>query len=179
MRELDPEDLRARVGVRVEVDEADGPRDRSARPHVRLRDRMVAAEDYRKDVGGQHLPDRALDRRVRADRIRRDDGCVAEVDDTELGERIDPDLNAGPGLEARAPDSARAKASPRPVGDEVVRGSADDGDVHARKVGRILGPRDPGIRQQPRIVGLPEAAPASSRVEHAPMLCGTGRGRSA
>ena len=62
VRELDPEDLLARVRVRVEVDEANGTVAARAGTDVRLRDRMVAAEDDRKQPGVQHLTDGRLDR---------------------------------------------------------------------------------------------------------------------
>jgi hypothetical protein len=98
-----------------------------------------------------------------------------EVDDAESDKRVDPDLYAATGPEACAPDSPRAEAGPGSVGDEVVHRRADNGYVHALEVSRLFGPGHPGVGEQPRVVGLPEAAPASSRVEHGPMLRGTGR----
>jgi hypothetical protein len=173
VRELDTEDLRARVGVRVEMDEPNGTRDRGARPHVRLRDRVVAAEHHRQNVCCQHFPHCALDRGVGKGRVCRHDRRVAEVDDAELGQRVYPHLHAGAGLEACSPDSSRAEASPGPIGDELVHRRAENGDVHALEVRHLFCPGHPGVGGEPRVIGLPEAAPAPSRVEHAPMLRGT------
>jgi len=136
---------------------------------------MVAAEHYRQDARSHHLRDRALDGRVRERSICRNYGRVPEVDDLELGERIDPHLNVGTSSEAGAPDSPGAEPGSRPVGNEVVHGRADDSDVHPCEVRRLLGPGQPGVGEEPRVIGLPEAAPASTRVKHAPMLCGTER----
>ena len=161
-------------GVRVEVDESEWTRDRGARPRVRLRDRVVAAEHDRQDVRSQHFPDRALDRRVGKGCVRGHDRRVAEVDDAELGQRIYPHLHAGAGLEACGPDSSRAEASAGAVGDEVVHRGTDDGDVHTLELRHLFGPGQSGVGEEPRVVGLSEAAPAPSRVEHAPMLRGLG-----
>ena len=60
----DAEDLGARVGVRVEVHQADRPMLRGARGDVGLADRVVPAEHDRDRPGREHLPDRRLDRRV-------------------------------------------------------------------------------------------------------------------
>jgi hypothetical protein len=79
VRELDREDLSARVGVRVEVDEADGAVDGRDRADVRLGDRVVAAEHDRKRAGFHHLSDRLLDRAVGAHRVRGQDRRVAVV----------------------------------------------------------------------------------------------------
>src|SRR3954463_10430491 len=47
-------------------------------------------------AGGEHLTDRRLDRGVRAHRVGRDDGRVAEVDHPQLGEGVDLDLEVRP-----------------------------------------------------------------------------------
>ena len=89
MRDLDSEDLLARVGVRVEVDEADRAMLRRAGSDVRLRDRVVAAEDDRDRTRCEHLSDRRLDRLVRASGVGGDDGRVAEVDHLQFDKGID------------------------------------------------------------------------------------------
>ena len=169
MGDLDAEDLGAGVRVRVEVDESDRAMSCGDGAHVRLRDRVVAAEDDRKRTGPDDLPDRVLDLRVRRDRICRDDRRISEVDDTQLLERVDLRLEVRPGRAARRPDRPRPEARPGAVGDEVVGGRAHDGDVDARELGRILRVRHPRVRQEPRVVGLvgeAELAPAVERVDH-------------
>ena len=126
---LHAEDLGACVRVRVEVDEADGTVARRDSAHVRLRDRVVASQNDGDRARGDGLPDRALDLRVRPHGIGRDYCGVAEVDDSELGERVDFRLEMRPGRAAGGADRARAEACPRPVGDEVVRRRADHRDV--------------------------------------------------
>ena len=136
VRELDAEDLRARVGVRVEVDETDGAVPRGHRADVRLRDRVVASEDQRARLPRRRPGRRSFDLRMRAHRIGRNDRGIPEVDDAQLGERVDPGLEVGPGRAARSADRARPEARARPVGDEVVGRRADDRDVDAVRARR-------------------------------------------
>jgi hypothetical protein len=132
---------------------------------LRLGDRVVAAEHDRDGVGGQHDLDRLLDRAVRALGIGRDDRSVAEVDDSDVGERVDSGLEMRARRRAGNPDRPRSEPRPRAVGDEVVRRRADDGDVRVFELGRILGVRRAAEAQQAGVVGLLAVlAPALARV---------------
>ena len=88
MGELAAEDLGPGVGVRVEVHEAQGTVRLDAGAHVRLGDRMVAAQNYRDGAGTEHLPDRLPDGGVGADGIRGKYRRVAVVDYSQPGERV-------------------------------------------------------------------------------------------
>ena len=170
MRDLDPEHLRTCVRVRVEVDEADRAVTGGDRAHVRLRDRVVAAEDDGNRAGCHHLPDRALDLRVRRRGVGGHDRRVPEVHDPELLERVDLRLEMRSGRAARRADRTRAEARPGPIGDEVVGRCAHDGDVDPGELGRILRVRHPRVGEEPGVVGLvgeAELAPALERVDHA------------
>ena len=136
--------------------------------HVRLGDRVVAAEDDREHARVDDLADRALDRIVRARRVGRDDGRVAVVDDPQLAERVDLRLEVRAGRAARSADRARREAGARTVGDEVVRRRADDRDVEARQLGGSRGVRGRPEREQPRVVRLvAERLPPLERVDRA------------
>ena len=80
VRELDAEDLGPGVRVRVEVDEAHRSA-RGAGADIGLGDRVVAAEDHGNDARGDDLGDGLLDRLLGGDRVGRQNGRVAEVDD--------------------------------------------------------------------------------------------------
>ena len=134
VRYLDAEDLPAGVGVRVEVDEGNGAVHRGDSFDVRLRDRVVAAEDDRDRTGRNHLAHGPLDRRVTADRIRRNDGRVSEVDDAQLRHRVDLRLQVRPRRTTRAANRPRAEARSWPIRREIVHGRSDDGDIHACEV---------------------------------------------
>ena len=176
MRDLDAEDLGARVGVGVEVDEADRGAAGGAGADVRLRDRVVAAEHDRDRAGRDDLADRALDRLVRAGGIGRQDRRVAVVDHPQLGHRVDLRLEVRAGRAARRADRPRPEPRARPVGDEIVHRRADDRDVHAVELGRILRVRQRPVREQARVVGLVvEGSPALDWVDHrAIVACGRG-----
>jgi len=164
---LDAEHLHPRVGVRVEVDEAERTVDARAGTDVGLGDRVVAAEDDRQHARGEHLPDRLLDRSVRERRGGGQHGRVAEVDDPEFLERVDAGLEVRPGRAARGPDRARREPRPRPVRDEVVGRRADDRDVVPGELGRVLRVGRAAEAQQPGVVGLLAVlAPALERVDH-------------
>ena len=172
VREPAPEDLRGGVGVGIEVDEPDRPVQMpGTRPHVRLGDRVVAAEHDRHRAGPEHLEHGVLDRLVRADRIGRDDRCVAVVDDAEMAHPVDPRLEVVRGRRRRRPHGAGAEARARQVGDELVERRADDGDVEAGELGRVLGVREVREREQPGPDGLVVEAvmppPALDRIDHA------------
>ena len=92
--------------------------------------------------GREHLADGRLDRGVRALRVGRDHGRVAEVDHAQLGERVDLRLEVRAGRDARRADRARRHASAGAVGDEVVHRRADDRHVEAGRA-----PRDPRCRR--------------------------------
>ena len=56
---------------------------------------------------------------------------------------------------------------PGPVGDEVVGRRADDRDVHALELGRVLGVREAAEGEEARVVRLvAEVPPAPERVDH-------------
>ena len=154
VRELGAEYLRARVRVRVEVDEPDRAVAGGDGTNVRLGDRVVASEHDRQRAGVHDLADEPLDRLVRADGVGRDHRRVAVVDDPERGERVDPGLQVRARRAARGPDRPRPEARAGPVRDEVVHRRADDRHVHARELAAILGVRRAAERQQPGVVGL-------------------------
>ena len=87
--ELDAEDLGAGVGVRVEVHEANGSVRGGAGAHVRLCDGVVTADDHRDRARREHLCDGRLYRGVGVYGVRRQDWSVAEVNDAQLGDRVD------------------------------------------------------------------------------------------
>ena len=142
---------------------------RGDRAHVRLGDRVVASQNDRDRARGDGLPDRALDLRVCPLRIGRNYCGVAEVDDAELGERVDLRLEMRPGRTAGGADRARAKARSGPVGDEVVRRRADHRNVDTGELGGVLGVRHAGVGEEPGVVGLvgqAELAPALEWIDH-------------
>ena len=103
-----------------------------ARPDVRLRDRVVAAEDDRDRAGSDDAG--RLSASIAACvlcGICRQDGRVAEVDHAENPGRIDLRLEVRPPGTACGADRPRPEARAGTVGDEVVRRRADDGDVDA------------------------------------------------
>ena len=119
------------------------------------------------DAGREHLADRRLDRGVRGHRVGRDHGRVAEVDDPQLGERVDPDLEVRAGRRARPADRARREARAGAVGDEVVHRRADDRDVEALELRGVLGVGRAGEREQAAVVGLLAVLrPALLRIDH-------------
>ena len=69
---------------------------------------------------------------------------------------------------ARGADRARAEAGAGPVGDEVVGRRADDRDVDAGELGRVLRVRQRREGQQPRVVGLVAEARATARADRSP-----------
>ncbi len=171
VRDLHAEDLRARVGVGVEVDEAEPAVPGGAGADVRLGDRVVAAEDDRNRTRSDDLSDRPLDRLVRPSGVGGDNRRVAVVDQPQLGHRVDLCLEVRPRRAAGGANRARAKACARPVGDEVVRRRADDRDVDALELGRVLRVGKGAEREQARVVGLLSVpAPALERVNHAVIL---------
>ena len=89
MRELDAEDLLARIRMGVEVDESDRAVNRRDSLHVRLGDRVITAEHDRNRARSDDLADDALDRCMVSLRIRRHDRGITEVDDAKLRDRIE------------------------------------------------------------------------------------------
>ena len=131
VRDLDPEDLGAGVGVGVEVDEADrAAAVRGAGADVGLGDAVVAAEDDRDRAGIEDLADGALDRRVAGGRVGGQDRGVAEVDDPQRREAVDPASRCGPGGQlaariARGPKRAPGRSETRSsVGAPTIATSA-------------------------------------------------------
>ena len=140
-------------------------------PHVRLGDRVVAAEDDRDRAGRDDLRHESLDRGVRSHRIGGHHRGVAEVDDAKHLVPVDLRLEMRARRATGGPDRARPEARSRPVRDEVVGRRADDRDVDAGELGRILRIGQAGEREQPGVVRLvrqAELAPALERIDHGP-----------
>ena len=161
---------RPRVPVSVCVSKWSEPerpaaaRDRAER---RLGDRVVAAEHDRDRARVDDLPDRLLDRRVGASGSAGITGASPKSTARSSRSASTPASRCGPRRAARRPDRARPVPRPGPVGDEVVRRRADDRDVHALELGRILGVREAAEGEQARVVRLvAEVAPAPERVDH-------------
>jgi hypothetical protein len=128
---------------------------------------VVAAQHERNSAGRDHLADSALDRGARPRGIGGKYRRVAVVDYAQLGHRVDLRLEVLTGRTAGCPDRARPEARSRPVGDEIVGGRADDCDVEALELGRILRVRQRRERQHPRVIGfLAVLAAALERVDH-------------
>ena len=135
----------------------------------RLGDRVVAAEHDRQRAGREHLGDGRLDRAVRDVDVGGDDRGVAEVDHAQLGEGVDLDLEVRAGRRARAADRARRQPRPRAVGHQVVHRRADDRDVEALELRRVLREGHAAEGQQARVVGLLAVLrPALERIDHRP-----------
>ena len=121
VRALDAEDLGSGVRVRVEVDEA-----RPARVGAATARTFASVIEWSPPRTTGTTPAATTWPTVfsicgmRPHRVGRNHGGVAEVDDAELGERVDARLEVRPGRAARGADRARPEARPRPVGDEVV-----------------------------------------------------------
>ena len=152
VRELAPEDARAAVSVWVSkwTSPTGPPRCRAHALHVRLGDRVVAAEHDRHRAGPEHLEHGVLDRLVRADRIGRDDRCVAVVDDAEMVSSSRPSPRGG----------TRTSALPR--GRRGGRGACPAGRRRARRTARRRWRRrrrrarpGPPCRAGPRSVSSP------------------------
>ena len=166
------EDLSARIGVSVEVQQSDRPVNLRAGPHVRSGDRVVTADDHGQRPGAQDLADRLQDRGVGSLGLRGNDRRITEVDDSQSGECVDSRLEVRPRRAARGTDRPRSEARPRPIGDELVHRRADDRDVDPGQLGRVERHRYASERQRPRVVGLLAVlAPALQRVEHRNREC--------
>ena len=154
--------------MRVEVNEADRAVRCGHRPDLRLRDRVVSAEDDRDHAGGEYLPDDCLDRRMGPHWIGRDDRRVAEVDHGELGESVDLRLEVRPGRAARGPYRARAEAGSRPVRGEIVGRRPDDGDIDSPELGRVFRVVRRREGEKPGVLRLllVSARPALGGVDH-------------
>jgi hypothetical protein len=149
------------------MDEAD-PARRRARSHVRLGDRVVAAEDHGKHARRRDIGDGLLDGLVGSDRVGRKHGRVAEIHDAQRFQRVDAGLEVRARREAGGANRARPVARTRPVGNEVVRRRPDDRDVEAGKLGRIHRVRLPAVGEEACEVGLlAVATPALEGVDHA------------
>jgi hypothetical protein len=169
VRALDAEDLRAGVGVRVEMGEPDRAVRRRDGAHVRLGDRVVAAEHDRHRARLDGVAHERLQGVERGERIRRDDRRIAEVHDPERGERVDPGLEVRARRAAGGTDRPRPEPRSRPVRHEVVERGTDDRDVGAGELGGALRVRHAREREQPGVVRLvrqPAAPPALLRVDH-------------
>ena len=155
------------VGVGVEVDEPNRAMAPGDGADVRLRDRVVAAEDDRHRARRDHLADRPLDRGVRARGVGREHRCVPVVEHPQLRHRVHLRLQVRPRWAAGGADCTGPEARSGPVGDEVVGGRADDRDVDPLELRGILRVRERPVRQQSGVVGLfPVLPPALERVDH-------------
>ena len=151
------------VGVGVEVDQAKGvglQRIRH-RPHVRMCDGVVPAEDHRDRSRRGDLADRSPDRLVAAGLIAGHHLGVAEVHHGQDLERVHPHVEVRPGGRRPArhvgqPDGAGTEPGPRPVRHGFVDGRAHDGHVRPPQLGGVehqgeLGER--GAARVGRLVG--------------------------
>ena len=171
VRDLDAEDLRARVRVRVEMDEADRPVLGRTGADVGLCDRVITAEHDRDRTGREHLAHGGLDCSMRARGVGGEHRRVAEVDHAQHLERVDLHLEMRAVRTARRADPTRAEPRSRPVRDEIVRRRADDRHVDALELRRILGVGKPAEGEQAGIVGLRAMlAPALEGIDHALIL---------
>ena len=99
--------------------------------------------------------DGLLDRRVRASRGRRAaTGASPKSTIRSSSNASMLRLEVRPRRAARRADRPRAEARARPVGDEVVGRRADDRDVDAVELGRVLGVREAAEGEEPGVVGL-------------------------
>ena len=129
------------VGVGVEMDDADVavPVHVGDRRRGRPRDRVVAAEDDRHDAAPGDLVDPGLDVGVADFGLAVRAVGVAEVDDLEVVEDLDPEIHViGPGLVGGGPDGAGAEPGAGPVGGRDVERGADDRHVGLPRV-ELLG----------------------------------------
>ena len=140
VRELDAEHLGAGVGVGVEVHDADRAVRGGAGAHRRLGDRVVAAEHDRHDAGREHLRRRSPRSRRASAPGRRGSPARRRSRRTRSSANASTfDLEMRAGRAARAADRARREPRARAVGHEVVHRRADDRDVEARELRRVLG----------------------------------------
>jgi hypothetical protein len=149
------------------MEQAEWPVPLGARADVGLGDRVVAAEHDRDRPRVHRLADGVQDGGVRGDRIGRDHGGVAEVDDAQLGHRVDAHLEVRAGEPARRPDRPRPVARARRLRHELVHRGADDRDVDARELAGVLGVGHAGEGEQPGVVGLVAVRPPRGRIQHA------------
>ena len=176
VRDLDAEHGRPGVGVRVEVDERHGPVPLGTGGDVGLGDRVVAAEHDRDQPRVEHLTDCLLDRGVRAHGIGGQHGCVAVVDDAQLGERVDLRLEVRAGRAARRANRPRAVAGAGAIRDEVVRRRTDDRDVEAGEQLLVLRVRGTAEADGACEIGLfAVGAPALERVDHGGIVAASSR----
>ena len=166
----------SRVRVGVEVDDADAARPANLGDRARARpgDGVVAAEDDRDRAGRRDLTDLAVDHRVAALPVRRDDVRVAGVDDRQLLERADVELErveAARGV-LRLADRPWAEPRPRPVRDHVIERRPNDRDVDAAalELRRIGHPRQVGERRGPDVARQVEVAVHLELAVPAPLL---------
>ena len=119
----------------VEVDQPERAVALGTGADIRLGDRMVPAEYERDRPGVDHVPDDALDRRVRGDRVGWDHRRVTEVHHPQRLEWIDPGVEVHPAeAVARDPDRPRTEARARMLRDELVQGRADDSHIDPGQV---------------------------------------------
>ena len=157
----------ARVGVGIEVDQADGTAPLGDRGHARFGNRVVAAQNDRQRPGIDDLTDEAPDRVVRPDGIGANDRRVAVVDDTELREGVDAGFEVRTGRARGRADRPRRKPRSRPVRHEVVGRSADDRNVDAVQMPGLLRDWSAAEREKAGVVRLVrQGTPAPLRVDH-------------
>ena len=129
----------ARVGVRVEVDDAESlwAVVGGERAQDRQRDRVIAADHGGDRTRSQDLADARLDRRMSGQDVARGRIGVAVVDDRELLVGIDAELDAGPAVDAGIlglADGTRTEARARAIRHGQVEGRAEHGHVNAREI---------------------------------------------
>ena len=131
------------VDVPVEVDDADLAVDvRRDRPDVRVTDRMVAAENDRKDALADDERDGAVDLVEGLLDVGRDHEHVAGVDQVQLFLQVDGQVHRVGVVEGRdAPDRLWAEAGPGPIRRPHVERRTDDGHLVAADFVNVLDER--------------------------------------
>ena len=162
VRALDAGEVGRGIGVRVEVDDADraGTVVVGDRRHVRVGDRVVAAEHDRDGSGRADLRDPPADRVVAARRVTRNRLGVAVVDDLQDREGIDAEQHVRPrGRQAASLVSLADRPGPvaaaGTVRDRLVHRRAEDRNVDPGELAGVEHERELREGRDPREAGLP------------------------
>src|SRR5262245_16267393 len=103
---------------------------------------------------------------MRALDVGRDHRRVAEVDDLQFRERVNPGLEVRPRRGARGADCPRREPSARPIRNEIVRRRADDRDVGVGQLSGVLRVRRAAEAERAGVIRfLTVLAPALERIE--------------
>jgi hypothetical protein len=138
------------------------------RADVRIRDRVIPAQDNGDRAGFEHRLHRRANRLVGREPIAGNHLGISVIDDDQSLEGIDTEIHVvrlriAPGVVAVS-NLAGAEARARPVRREVVHRRPDDHDVRAGELGRVQDERDLLERGgTPRISGLPRPVDLHAR----------------